>query len=501
LATVTVDGSFALEQSPFDIVQVDVTHRCNMACSNCYIPNRDVPDLDAEWILRMLARLPPRRNIRLVGAEPTMRSDLPELIARVRELGHHVSILTNGLTIARREYLRELKDAGLRVVYLSMNGGCDDDAYEVVDGLRCAKKKIQAFENLAAEHMYSSIGIIVVPGVNEAQVGNLFRASAQNRGMRELHVRGVGAIGRHMDAPNQLKLEALREIVATQTGVAERRPRARRRIVVRRLRHRSPPHADHRMAGSRQQAPRPPDARGHRGPVLRARDGQRGRVLSFGDAVLALATAVDPTREPFFVRLARGEYTPASLAVYALRTQDLTIAFPKNLRRMIAMAADPEAVKLLTDSLDEEVGRGPEGRVEAARSHLFLARRFVNAVGGEVEVERATENRWTTELLEQNRWLEALACFGLGFEANVSRSYVPLVAALSSQYGLSSEALEFFTLHITADAEHGARTAEVLARCAVTPEQQAAVSVAARRGAAAWWQFHRACDRAMRTFA
>jgi len=219
LATVTVDGSFALEQSPFDIVQVDVTHRCNMACSNCYIPNRDVPDLDAEWILRMLARLPPRRNIRLVGAEPTMRSDLPELIARVRELGHHVSILTNGLTIARREYLRELKDAGLRVVYLSMNGGCDDDAYEVVDGLRCAKKKIQAFENLAAEHMYSSIGIIVVPGVNEAQVGNLFRASAQNRGMRELHVRGVGAIGRHMDAPNQLKLEALREIVATQTGV------------------------------------------------------------------------------------------------------------------------------------------------------------------------------------------------------------------------------------------------------------------------------------------
>ena len=223
--------------------------------------------------------------------------------------------------------------------------------------------------------------------------------------------------------------------------------------------------------------------------------------MSFGDAVLALATAVDPTREPFFVRLARGEYTPASLAVYALRTQDLTIAFPKNLRRMIAMAADPEAVKLLTDSLDEEVGRGPEGRVEAARSHLFLARRFVNAVGGEVEVERATENRWTTELLEQNRWLEALACFGLGFEANVSRSYVPLVAALSSQYGLSSEALEFFTLHITADAEHGARTAEVLARCAVTPEQQAAVSVAARRGAAAWWQFHRACDRAMRTFA
>jgi len=77
LPTISVDGSYALEQSPFDIVFVDVTHRCNMACANCYIPNRDVPDLDAEWILRMLARLPPRRNIQLVGAEPTLRSDLP----------------------------------------------------------------------------------------------------------------------------------------------------------------------------------------------------------------------------------------------------------------------------------------------------------------------------------------------------------------------------------------------------------------------------------------
>ena len=76
--------------------------------------------------------------------------------------------------------MRELKDAGLHVVYLSMNGGFDDDAYEVVDELRCAKKKIQAFENLAAEHMYSSIGIIVVPGVNEAQVGKLFHAAKEN---------------------------------------------------------------------------------------------------------------------------------------------------------------------------------------------------------------------------------------------------------------------------------------------------------------------------------
>jgi len=51
-------GTFALEACPFETVIVDVTHRCNMACANCYIPNRSIPDLDADWILSRIARLP-----------------------------------------------------------------------------------------------------------------------------------------------------------------------------------------------------------------------------------------------------------------------------------------------------------------------------------------------------------------------------------------------------------------------------------------------------------
>jgi len=65
-------GTFALEACPFETVIVDVTHRCNMACANCYIPNRSIPDLDADWILSRIARLPRRTYVRLVGAEPTI---------------------------------------------------------------------------------------------------------------------------------------------------------------------------------------------------------------------------------------------------------------------------------------------------------------------------------------------------------------------------------------------------------------------------------------------
>ena len=52
-----VPGSFAPEQSPYDIVMVDVTHRCNMTCANCYLPNRVIPDMDARWLSSIFKRL------------------------------------------------------------------------------------------------------------------------------------------------------------------------------------------------------------------------------------------------------------------------------------------------------------------------------------------------------------------------------------------------------------------------------------------------------------
>jgi MoaA/NifB/PqqE/SkfB family radical SAM enzyme len=46
-----VARTFSPEECPYETVIVDVTHRCNMACANCYIPNRDIPDLDAEHVI------------------------------------------------------------------------------------------------------------------------------------------------------------------------------------------------------------------------------------------------------------------------------------------------------------------------------------------------------------------------------------------------------------------------------------------------------------------
>jgi molybdenum cofactor biosynthesis enzyme MoaA len=197
-SSVSVGHSFVPEESPYDCVMVDVTHRCNMTCANCYLPNRVIPDMDAKWLSSIMARLPKGTFIRLTGGEATLRQDLPDIIRDVRSHGHHPVLLTNGLRLADRNYVHELKRAGLQVTYLSFSGAFDDDLYETIDEMRCAEKKRLAFENLRAEHMFTSLGMILIRGVNEHAVKDVWQAIKRSRHVRELHLRSVGSMGRHM---------------------------------------------------------------------------------------------------------------------------------------------------------------------------------------------------------------------------------------------------------------------------------------------------------------
>ena len=194
----TVVRSVPPELNTFETVVADVTHRCNMACANCYLPNRNVPDMDIGRLEACLAALPRRVNLRIIGAEPTVRRDLPEIIAMVRRQGHRAVLLTNGLRLARKSYVRMLKDAGLRHVYISLNGADNDDWYQAIDNMRCAAKKLQAVENAVAHGMIVNTGTILVRGVNEAAVDRLHRFVG-DLGPRHaiLRFKNIGALGRY----------------------------------------------------------------------------------------------------------------------------------------------------------------------------------------------------------------------------------------------------------------------------------------------------------------
>lgn len=207
---------FRPEDSPFRTLFADITHRCNMACRNCYIPVRDLPDLPVDWLYDVLERLPHRVRLRLVGAEPTMREDLPEIIRNVRRLGHLPVVLTNGLKLGRASYARKLRDAGLRSIYLSLNGGLRDDLYAAIDDLPCAARKLAALDNLLALRMNVTPGMILVRGVNDFHLPE-FLAYLIGRGVHDLHVRSVGAIGHHLEG-KPFSLDELEQLLREALG-------------------------------------------------------------------------------------------------------------------------------------------------------------------------------------------------------------------------------------------------------------------------------------------
>src|SRR3954453_1719393 len=99
-----------------------VTDQGNLDCVYCteYDNSRPHPSIDdlKQWI-RKIRELGTMR-IALVGGEPLVHPDIVELVRYCRELGFATSLTTNGFLLTR-ERLRQLEDAGLQVMQISVD--------------------------------------------------------------------------------------------------------------------------------------------------------------------------------------------------------------------------------------------------------------------------------------------------------------------------------------------------------------------------------------------
>jgi radical SAM protein with 4Fe4S-binding SPASM domain len=100
-----------------------ITYRCNNNCAHCYNARpRQQPELSTGQWKHILDRLwevgiP---HIIFTGGEPTLRPDLPELIAHAESNGQITGINTNGRKLKDHEFLQSLVDAGLDHVQITL---------------------------------------------------------------------------------------------------------------------------------------------------------------------------------------------------------------------------------------------------------------------------------------------------------------------------------------------------------------------------------------------
>lgn len=208
----------ALQGCPFDCglcpehrqhtccVLLEVTGRCNLQCPICFAAAGDGTEhsLDKieEWYRLLLASGGPY-NIQLSGGEPTLRDDLPEIVALGRSLGFDfIQLNTNGLRLATDgTYLRQLKEAGLNCVFLQFDG-TNDAIYKQIRGKTLLSVKKAAVARCAEEGLGVVLVPTLVPGVNTDDIGNIIAfALSMMPGVRGVHFQPVSYFGRYPGQP------------------------------------------------------------------------------------------------------------------------------------------------------------------------------------------------------------------------------------------------------------------------------------------------------------
>jgi uncharacterized radical SAM superfamily Fe-S cluster-containing enzyme len=89
--------------------------------------------------------LPPLA-VMFAGGEPTVRNDIVEIVKMAHDLKFMILLATNGIRMSNDSGLvRNLKEAGLNIVYLQFDG-LTDLPYEKLRGAKLLKNKLRLVE-------------------------------------------------------------------------------------------------------------------------------------------------------------------------------------------------------------------------------------------------------------------------------------------------------------------------------------------------------------------
>jgi len=118
-----VTAPFSARPSAPYRMDLALTYRCNDDCAHCYNGRpRNYPEISTDKWKAILDRLwelgiP---HVVFTGGEPTLRPDLPELVAYAEQIGQITGLNTNARRLSDKQYVEQLVQAGLDHVQITV---------------------------------------------------------------------------------------------------------------------------------------------------------------------------------------------------------------------------------------------------------------------------------------------------------------------------------------------------------------------------------------------
>lgn len=147
-------NTLILKRDTLRSIELAVTYQCQASCHKCYAVNlfnkdRAYINVDQiEDIIKQAIRLG-IIHVNITGGEPTLRSDLFDIIKACRPKEIMVSLVTNALTLTK-DKVRRLKEAGLNTIQISLDSA-DRDTHDKLRGVKGCYDKVMSAASWARE--------------------------------------------------------------------------------------------------------------------------------------------------------------------------------------------------------------------------------------------------------------------------------------------------------------------------------------------------------------
>lgn len=189
----------------FDIMKVSnkqndfilhLTNKCNLNCPICLAnANEYLDEYPKDKLEQFLSLSKNKQKIDIMGAEPTMRDDIFDIIKTVKKFRHVCALHTNGIKLSDYGYCKTLKNSGLDEIHLQYDT-FNDNTNLKIRGMNLNSIKAQTLNNLEKLNFSTDIVMTVLKGINETEITEIFNLFSKKDFVKEIFFLGHRPLGK-----------------------------------------------------------------------------------------------------------------------------------------------------------------------------------------------------------------------------------------------------------------------------------------------------------------